>query len=125
MIPGPTDSIADVRGVRVGHHHRVDDKVSVATEDQAGAGWATGTTVVLLPDGAVAAVDVRGGGPGTRETDLLDPTNTVQHAHAVVLTGGSAYGLAAADGATHEVQGLGVGVVHEGRVGRPHGATRS
>lgn len=115
MIPGPTDSIADVHGVRVGHHQHVDDEVSVATEDQAGAGWATGTTVVLLPDGAVAAVDVRGGGPGTRETDLLDPTNTVQHAHAVVLTGGSAYGLAAADGVMTFLESQGTGLVMDKR----------
>lgn len=61
-------------------------------------GWLTGTTVVLARAGAVGGVDVRGGGPGTRETDLLNPTTLVQQAHAVVLTGGSAYGLAAADG---------------------------
>ena len=61
-------------------------------------GWLTGTTVVLARDGAVGGVDVRGGGPGTRETDLLDPTALVEHVNAVVLTGGSAYGLAAADG---------------------------
>ena len=57
-----------------------------------------GTTVVLAPPGTVGAVDGRGGAPGTRETDLLDPINTVRHVDAVVLTGGSAYGLAAADG---------------------------
>ena len=58
---GPTNSLVDVAGVRVGHYTRTDD------------GWLTGTTVVRLPvDGAVAGVDVRGGGPGTRETDLLD-----------------------------------------------------
>lgn len=86
--PGPTDAVTDVEGVRVGHHHRIDPR------------WATGTTAVLVPDGATTAVDVRGGGPGTRETDALDPAHLVQQAHAVVLTGGSAYGLAAADGAT-------------------------
>ncbi|HEY2724332.1 MAG TPA: P1 family peptidase [Pseudonocardiaceae bacterium] len=85
--PGHRNAITDVPGVLVGHHERVD------------GGWATGSTVVLMPpDGAVAAVDVRGGGPGTRETDLLDPSHLVQRVHAVVLTGGSAYGLAAADG---------------------------
>ena len=63
-----------------------------------GSGWATGTTVVLTPPGTVGAADVRGGAPGTRETDLLDPANSVRHVDAVVLSGGSAYGLAAADG---------------------------
>ncbi|GLY48844.1 P1 family peptidase [Lentzea sp. NBRC 102530] len=75
-----------IPGVLVGHHHRIED------------GWATGTTVVLVPAGAVGAVDGRGGAPGTRETDLLDPSNLVQQVHAVCLSGGSAYGLAAADG---------------------------
>jgi L-aminopeptidase/D-esterase-like protein len=84
--PGPHNAITDVAGVSVGHHHRL------------GEGWATGTTVVLVPAGAVGAVDGRGGAPGTRETDLLAPENLVQRAHAVCLTGGSAYGLAAADG---------------------------
>lgn len=79
-------SLTDVPGLLVGHHQR------------RGNGWLTGTTVVLAPDGAVAGVDVRGGAPGTRETDLLRPENLVQHVHAVCLTGGSAFGLAAADG---------------------------
>ena len=73
----------------------------------------SGTTVVLAPEGgAVAAVDVRGGGPGTRETDALDPRNLVQRIEAVVLTGGSAYGLDAASGvmAWLEEQGRGVRV---------------
>ena len=81
------DAITDVAGVLVGHHHRIGD------------GWATGVTAVLAPAGTVGGVDVRGGGPGTRETDLLDPSNLVQHVDAVLLCGGSAYGLAAADGA--------------------------
>jgi L-aminopeptidase/D-esterase-like protein len=75
-----------IPGVLVGHHHRIEP------------GWATGTTVVLVPEGAVGAVDGRGGAPGTRETDLLDPANLVQQVHAICLSGGSAYGLAAADG---------------------------
>ncbi|MET9539572.1 P1 family peptidase [Streptomyces sp. NPDC006553] len=84
---GTTDAITDVRGLRVGHA-RV-----------AGDGALSGTTVVLAPaGGAVAAVDVRGGGPGTRETDALDPRNVVQRIDAVVLTGGSAYGLESAAG---------------------------
>ena len=87
-----TGSITDVAGILVGHHHRVDDDAAL------GSGWATGTTVVLAPPGTVGAADVRGGAPGTRETDLLDPANSVRHVDAVVLTGGSAFGLAAADG---------------------------
>jgi L-aminopeptidase/D-esterase-like protein len=81
-----SNSITDVAGVLVGHHQR------------AGDGWATGTTVVLLPPGTTGAVDGRGGAPGTRETDLLVPENLVQQVDAVCLSGGSAYGLAAADG---------------------------
>jgi L-aminopeptidase/D-esterase-like protein len=80
------NSITDVAGVLVGHHQRVGD------------GWATGTTVVLTPAGAVGGVDCRGGAPGTRETDLLAPQNLVPLVHGVCLSGGSAYGLAAADG---------------------------
>lgn len=115
MIPGPTDSVTDVGGVLVGHHRRLDDVVTVATDETPGAGWATGTTVVLLPAGSVAAVDVRGGGPGTRETDLLDPANTVQTAHAVVLSGGSAYGLAAADGVMMHLEAAGTGLAMDKR----------
>ncbi|MDA2895077.1 P1 family peptidase [Mycolicibacterium sp. BiH015] len=85
-------SITDVGGIRVGHHHAIDPDAEL------GSGWATGTTVVLAPPGTVGAVDGRGGAPGTRETDLLDPSNSVRHVDAVVLTGGSAFGLAAADG---------------------------
>ena len=86
MNPGPLNAITDVPGILVGHHQRIGD------------GWGTGTTVVLVPDGAVGAVDGRGGAPGTRETDLLKPENMVRRVNAVCLTGGSAYGLAAADG---------------------------
>jgi len=81
-----SNSITDVGGVLVGHHQRI------------GGGWATGTTVVLLPPGTTGAVDGRGGAPGTRETDLLVPENLVQQVDAVCLSGGSAFGLAAADG---------------------------
>lgn len=96
--PGPTNSLADVAGIRVGHH------------SLRGDGWLTGTTVVLAPDGGmVAGVDVRGGGPGTRETDLLDPSASVERIHAVVLTGGSAYGLASASGAAAELGDRGIG----------------
>ena len=58
----------------------------------------TGVTVILCENGATAGVDVRGSAPGTRETDLLDPVNTVDKVHSVVLSGGSAFGLAAATG---------------------------
>ncbi|MGO0577384.1 P1 family peptidase [Ornithinimicrobium panacihumi] len=84
---GPRNHLTDVAGLAVGHHQRTGD------------GWLTGTTVVLAPpDGAVGGADVRGGGPGTRETDLLDPRNMVERVHAVVLSGGSAFGLGSADG---------------------------
>ncbi|OBF06942.1 P1 family peptidase [Mycobacterium sp. 852002-10029_SCH5224772] len=85
-------AITDVGGIRVGHYQRLDPDASL------GAGWACGVTVVLPPPGTVGAVDCRGGAPGTRETDLLDPANTVRFVDAVLLAGGSAYGLAAADG---------------------------
>jgi len=95
--PGSSGCITDVPGVRVGHAHRT------------GRGWRTGTTVVHVPAGAVGGVDVRGGGPGTHETDLLRPENMVQHLHAVCLTGGSAYGLAAATGVMLELERRGIG----------------
>lgn len=79
--------LADVAGLRVGQH------------TVRGDGYLTGCTVVLAPPGGmVAGVDVRGSAPGTRETDLLDPTAIVDRVHALLLTGGSAFGLAAADG---------------------------
>lgn len=72
----------------------------------------TGCTVVLTPQGAVAGVDVRGAAPGTRETDLLEPGNLVQQVHAVLLTGGSAFGLDAATGVVRwlEQQDFGLNV---------------
>lgn len=103
-------SITDVGGILVGHHHRIDPDVSL------GSGWASGSTVVLAPPGTVGAVDGRGGAPGTRETDLLDPINTVRHVDAVVLTGGSAYGLAAADGVMTWLEEQGRGVAMDGGV---------
>ncbi|MFC3572894.1 P1 family peptidase [Streptomyces yaanensis] len=93
------DALTDVAGLRVGHATRVGD------------GWLTGTTVVLAPEGgAVAAVDVRGGGPGTKETDALDPRNLVQKVEALVLTGGSAYGLDSASGVMAWLEERGRGV---------------
>jgi putative pantetheine hydrolase len=86
-----------IEGFEIGHH----------TAD--GDGWLTGTTVVLAREGAVGGVDVRGGGPGTRETDLLHPATTVERVHAVVLTGGSAYGLAAANGVMATLEAAGIG----------------
>ncbi len=81
--PGLFNAITDVPGIRVGHHQNE----------------STGTTVILPPmQGAVAGVDVRGSGPATRETDALDPTNLIEQVHAIVISGGSAYGLATADG---------------------------
>lgn len=78
------NSITDVSGIEVGHAQNEDAL--------------TGCTVILCRKGAVAGVDVRGGAPGTRETDLLSPINLVQKVHAVVLAGGSAFGLDAASG---------------------------
>lgn len=103
-------SITDVGGIRVGQHNRLDPDVTL------GAGWASGTTVVLTPPGTVGAVDGRGGAPGTRETDLLDPINSVRHVDAVVLSGGSAFGLAAADGVMTFLEEQGRGVAMEGGV---------
>jgi putative pantetheine hydrolase len=94
---GAANSLVDVAGLLVGSHQRSD------------APFLTGTTVVLFPDGAVASADVRGGGPGTRETDLLDPRNLVERVHAVVLTGGSAYGLDVAGGVMRALEERGIG----------------
>jgi L-aminopeptidase/D-esterase-like protein len=80
----PAGSITDVQGVKVGHF----------TESRR----PTGCTVLLFEKGATAGVDVRGSAPGTRETDLLNPTNTVQQVQAILLAGGSAFGLDAASG---------------------------
>ncbi|HUE99748.1 MAG TPA: P1 family peptidase [Anaerolineales bacterium] len=84
------NAITDVRGIEVGH---AQDKEAL-----------TGCTVIICRKGAVAGVDVRGGAPGTRETDLLDPVNLVEKVHAVVLAGGSAFGLDAASGVMHYLE---------------------
>ena len=94
------ESITQIPGIFAGH----------ATNPEA----ATGCTVIVCPVGATGAVDVRGGAPATRETDLLRPEETVQVLHAVVLSGGSAFGLAASVGVADELErrdmGLDVGV---------------
>lgn len=94
-LPVSAAQVTDVPGLRVGHW----------TDATA----ATGCTVVLLPAGTVASGEVRGGAPASRETDLLDPTRAVHRLDALVLTGGSAFGLAAADGVVRfcEERGLG------------------
>jgi L-aminopeptidase/D-esterase-like protein len=92
----PPSGLTAVSGIKVGHHTLSDRP--------------TGCTVVLAEAGAVASVDVRGGGPATRETDLLDPAKTVQKAHAVVLSGGSAFGLDAASGVMLALEERGIGV---------------
>jgi L-aminopeptidase/D-esterase-like protein len=89
IIPGMDEKLTpieftDIEGIEVGHKENLDA--------------ATGCTVVLCKGGATAGVDVRGGAPGTRETDLLNPVNMVQKIHAVMLAGGSAFGLDAAAG---------------------------
>ena len=91
----PKGSLTDVPGIKLGHF----------TNEKG----TTGCTVVVTEKGAVAGVDVRGGAPGTRETDLLRPEMTVQQVHAVVLSGGSAYGLATADGVVRYLEEQGIG----------------
>lgn len=86
ITAGPRNDITDVAGIAVGQYHRID------------APWLSGTTVVVPSEGTVASVDVRGGGPGTRETDCLEPTTMVSSVDAICLSGGSAYGLDAASG---------------------------
>jgi len=95
-------SITDVAGIEVGHF----------TDTRR----PTGCTVVLARDGAVGGVDVRGAAPGTRETDLLSPLNLVDTVHAVMLAGGSAWGLEAATGAVRWLEERGAGL--DVRVGR-------
>lgn len=89
------DSITDVPGIKVGH---AQDEIAV-----------TGCTVILCEAGAVGGVDQRGGAPGTRETDPLRPMHLVQQVHAIVLSGGSAFGLDAATGAVRWLEDSGVG----------------
>ena len=94
------NTITAISGIRVGHYENREAL--------------RGVTVVRFPkEGAVASVDVRGSAPGTRETDLLDPINTIQRIHALVLTGGSAYGLESASGVMMRLE--------EERIGYPAG----
>lgn len=105
MRSGRYNAITDVAGLRVGH------------AEVPGAGALSGVTVVLAPPGgAVGGVDVRGAAPGTRETDLLDPRHTVERVHAVVLSGGSAFGLAAVDGVMARLEAAGEGFAVPGGV---------
>ncbi len=90
------NAITDISGIRVGH---VDDQAAM-----------TGCTVILCEDGAVGGVDQRGGAPGTRETDLLRPLHMVEKVHAIMLAGGSAFGLDAASGAMRYLEEKGIGV---------------
>lgn len=86
---------SEIDGLKIGHAQNLDA--------------ATGCTVVLCEAGATVGVDVRGGAPATRETDLLNPVNLVQEAHAVLLTGGSAFGLDAAAGVMQYLEENGIG----------------
>ena len=90
-----TKSKNDIEGILIGHF----------TDLEGG----TGCTAIVAPDGAICAVDVRGGAPATRETDLLAPERTVQKAHCVMLSGGSAYGLEASVGAMDILEEKGIG----------------
>ena len=92
---GPRNLITDVAGLRVGN--AADDRIK------------SGTTVVVCDEPAVAGVQVLGGAPGTRETDLLEPHNSVEAINAIVLSGGSAFGLDAASGAQAALREMGVG----------------
>lgn len=92
----PSGSITDVAGIEVGHF----------TDPRR----PTGCTVIITRDGAVAGVDVRGAAPGTRETDLLNPSNLVDRVHAILLAGGSAWGLDAASGVMQWLEEQGIGL---------------
>lgn len=96
-VPAPTIAdVSQIPGIRIAHH----------TDAENG----TGCTVIVCPAGATAGVDVRGGAPATRETDLLRPEETVDVLHAIVLSGGSAYGLAASVGLAEELERRGIGL---------------
>ena len=94
-ISGNHNDLTDVAGIYVGHYTDMDA--------------VSGVTVVICPEGAIGGVDVRGSAPGTRETDLLAPENLVEAVQAVVLSGGSVYGLTAADGVVQWLADKGYG----------------
>jgi L-aminopeptidase/D-esterase-like protein len=93
--PGKNNAITDVAGIEVGHYTDVEAM--------------SGVTVIMAGEGAVAGVDIRGSAPGTRETDVIAPENLVQEAQAVVLSGGSVFGLSAADGVVRWLESKGRG----------------
>lgn len=95
MLRDMYNNILDVKGLKVGQIEDVDGL--------------TGCTVVICEEGAVCGVDVRGGAPGTRETDLLDPINMIQKVHAVVLSGGSAFGLESTCGVSKYLEEKNIG----------------
>src|SRR5262245_58239300 len=99
---GPLNAITDVPGIEVGSF--------TGTDNASTLGGSTGTTVILARAGATPGVTQRGGAPGTRETDLLKPEKPVDKVHAVSLSGGSAYGLAAADGVMQCLASQGIGI---------------
>jgi L-aminopeptidase/D-esterase-like protein len=102
QVAVPSRGLTAVEGLKVGHH-------TLATRP-------TGCTVVVAEKGATAGVDIRGSAPGTRETDLLDPTATVDRVHAIVLAGGSAFGLDTATGVVRYLEQRGVGLTFGGAV---------
>ena len=95
MRPGPNNAITDVAGIQVGQYTDIEAM--------------SGVSVILAGKGAVAGVDIRGSAPGTRETDVIAPINLVEEAQAVVLSGGSVFGLAAADGVVRWLEKKGRG----------------
>lgn len=96
-------TLTDIEGILVGHAHDL-------------ANGPTGCTVVICPPETVGGVSQMGGAPGTRETDLLRPMHMVEHVNAILLGGGSAYGLAAADGVMHYLEAKGIG--HDVGIGK-------
>ena len=102
--PGPTNTITDVPGIKVGHETRI------------GGGYRTGTTVILTEKGATAGFSQQGGAPGTKEVALLEPGGLVTQVNAIVLSGGSAYGLDAATGVMRWLEERGYGFPVQGGV---------
>lgn len=94
--------LTDINGIRVGHAHDLEEE--------------TGCSAILFDKGAVAGVDIRGSAPGTRETAMLSPTFMIRRIHAIMLTGGSAFGLRTADGAMRYLSEKGIGFQAPGAV---------